>query len=110
VVVTVVGRTDHGKEAIMVWGVLVVLMETLTPITEVTTTIPTTTTITRTEATTIGGHRVINRRITIIKFQVILGSLVRLEIKLVGVMLVCQTHQLQLHLPLSILPCLCCCS
>jgi hypothetical protein len=42
-------------------------METLTPITEVTTTIPTTTTIIGIEATTIGGQQVISRRISINK-------------------------------------------
>jgi hypothetical protein len=75
-VATVVDSTGHGKEAGMALGVLGFSMETLTPITEVTITIPTTTTIIGIEATTIGGQQVINRGISISKLLVILGSLV----------------------------------
>jgi hypothetical protein len=61
VVVVVVVRTGHGKMVGMVLGVL-----TLT--TEVTTTIPTATTIAiGTEVTTIGGRLTISRRVPISK-------------------------------------------
>jgi hypothetical protein len=76
----------------MVWDVRGFSMGTLTPTTEVTTTIPTTTTTIVIEATTIGGQQVISRRISISKMLVILGSLVRLEIYLVAVMLVGPIH------------------
>jgi hypothetical protein len=99
----VVDRTGRGKEAGIALGVVGFSMETLIPITEVTITIPTTIAIIGIEATTIGGQQVISRRISISKLLVILGSLVILEISLVGVMLVGPIHQLQLFLSLSIL-------
>jgi hypothetical protein len=46
------------------------------------------------EAIAIGGQQVIDRRISISKLLVILGSLVRLEISLVTVMLMGPIHQL----------------
>jgi CO dehydrogenase/acetyl-CoA synthase epsilon subunit len=56
------GIIGRSKEAVMVTGVLGVSMETLTPITKVTTTTRITIATTQTETTTIGGRQIFSKR------------------------------------------------